>query len=280
MISARWALVGLTLFTPVSMQAANAVRAPSAAAAKPAAKKAAATNKAPAKKPPAKKAAPKRQAAAAPAAVKAEPFVPDVAPSDAVLRVSDWVAQSKDNGPLPYAIIDKNAARLYLFNSKGEMRGDAAILLGIAAGDDASPGVGGKTLAALGPAEKTTPAGRFIAKYGVAAGGVKVLWVDYSTSVAIHPLVKGTKAERRAERLYSPETDDNRISFGCINVPPTFYAQKVRPFFRRKGGVVYILPDTKTMEDVFPRLHVFPFVSRANPAAPAAQEASAPSVQP
>lgn len=275
MISARWAIFGLAFVTPVSVQAANSVRAPSAVAAKPAAKKAAATNKAPAKK-----AAPKKKSPATPAPAATEPFKPDVEPSDDVLRVSDWVSQSQDNGPLPYAIIDKKGARLYLFNAKGEMRGDAAILLGIAVGDDATPGVGGKTLAALGPAEKTTPAGRFIAKYGVAAGGVKVLWVDYSTSVAIHPLVKGTKAERRAERLYSPEIDDNRISFGCINVPPTFYAQKVRPFFRRKGGVVYILPDTRTMEDVFPRLHVFPFVSRANPAAPAAQEASAPSVQP
>ena len=35
--------------------------------------------------------------------------------------------------------------------------------------------------------------------------------------------------------------------------------------FRKKGGVVYILPDTKTLEDVFPRLHVQPFLSHSAP---------------
>ncbi|HEX7783183.1 MAG TPA: hypothetical protein VF509_10290 [Sphingobium sp.] len=269
------------VLTPATVQATNPVRPPAAAKAqagakKPPAKSAAApaahaqnpgpqnpgAQKSAVKKPAAKKPAPKKKAAAKAAPVKAEPFQPDVEPSDAVLRVTDWVTQSNDNGTLPYAIIDKNAARLYLFNAKGEMRGDAAILLGIAVGDDASPGVGGKTLAALGPAEKTTPAGRFIARYGVAAGGVKVLWVDYSTSVAIHPVVKGTKEERRAERLFSPTPDDNRISFGCINVPIPFYTLKVRPMFRKKGGVVYILPDTKPIEEVFPRLHVYPFAGR------------------
>ena len=104
---------------------------------------------------------------------------------------------------------------------------------------------------------KTTPAGRFLAKYGWAAGRQKVLWVDYADSVALHPIPKDAgKSERRGERMLSPTADDNRITFGCINVPSTFYSKTVRPLFQRKGGYVYVLPDTKPIEAVFPRLLV------------------------
>ncbi len=34
--------------------------------------------------------------------------------------------------------------------------------------------------------------------------------------------------------------------------PQAFYNEKVRPAFRRAGGVVYILPDAKPLEAVFP----------------------------
>ena len=117
--------------------------------------------------------------------------------------------------------------------------------------------MGTKNLAEIGPAEKTTPAGRYLAKYGLAAGRQKVLWIDYATSVALHPIPPGsTKKERRRERMLSPGADDNRITFGCVNVPVAFYGKSVRPLFQRKGGIVYILPDTKPIEDVFPRLRV------------------------
>jgi len=172
-------------------------------------------------------------------------------------RVADWIAASRDNGALPYAIIDKNAASLVLFDARGKSLGTVPVLIGIAVGDEASPGVGSKNLAEIGPAEKTTPAGRFLAKYGLAAGRQKVLWVDYATSVALHPIPKGaSKKERRRARMLSPTADDNRITFGCINVPMAFYSKRLDPLFRKKGGYVYVLPDTRPIEDVFPRLRV------------------------
>lgn len=219
--------------------------------------------------------------AAAPArAVASAPARPATAVADdaggterpeGVSRVADWIATSKDNGPLPYIILDKTGAELFLFDATGKSRGRAPVLVGIATGDDATPGVGAKSLAQIGPAERTTPAGRFVARYGVAAGNQRVLWVDYGTSVALHPLVPGTPRERRRQRLLSPTPDDNRITFGCINVPPAFYSRSVRPLFRRKGGVVYILPDTKPLETVFPRLRVQPFLNRATSASPPPQ---------
>lgn len=189
-------------------------------------------------------------------AAAAEPPV-----SDAARRVAQWVASSDDNGEFPYMIIDKQAATVFVFDAKGEAIGEAPVLIGIAEGDEATPGVGAKSLAELGPAEKTTPAGRFVAKYGRSVGRQKVLWIDYATSVALHAVVTGNKKERRRERLLSFTAEDNRITFGCINVPTSFYGKHIEPLFEEDGGVVYVLPDSKPLEEVFPRLLVQPFIN-------------------
>lgn len=182
---------------------------------------------------------------------------PAIVPSEAATRVAAWVAASKDNHALPWAVVDKTNAALFLFDPQGKPLGAVPVLIGIAAGDEASPGVGNKKLADLGPAEKTTPAGRFLAKFGMPVGGQRVLWVDYATSVALHPIPTDVSArERRRERMLSPSPDDNRITFGCINVPKAFYNSLLSRLFRKKGGYVYVLPDTKPLEEVFPRLRV------------------------
>ena len=186
-------------------------------------------------------------------------------PSEGATRVAEWIAASRDNGSAPYIIIDKAAAALFLFDRTGKPIGAVPVLIGVAPGDEATPGVGTKRLAEIGPAERTTPAGRYLARFGVAAGRQRVLWVDYATSVAIHPIPPGNAAERRRERLLSPEIEDNRITFGCINVPRAFYGKSIAPLFRRKGGYVYVLPDTKPLETVFPRLLVQPFLTAASP---------------
>jgi hypothetical protein len=189
--------------------------------------------------------------------------VPAIAPSDAAERVVEWVAASKDNHGLPWAVVDKKNAALFLLDPKGKPLAAVPVLIGIAVGDEASPGVGSKKLADLGPAEKTTPAGRFLAKFGLPVSGERILWVDYATSVALHPIPKDAGArERRRERMLSPAPDDNRITFGCINVPKAFYGT-LSSLFRRKGGYVYVLPDTKPLEEVFPGLLAQPVLVNA-----------------
>jgi hypothetical protein len=84
--------------------------------------------------------------------------------------------------------------------------------------------------------------------------------------VALHPIPKGvSKKERRPQRMLSPTPDDHRITFGCINVPAAFYSKSVRPLFQKKGGYVYVLPDTKPLEVVFPRLRVQDFMNGGAP---------------
>jgi len=177
--------------------------------------------------------------------------------SEEALELARWVIASRDNGELPFIVIDKVAAEVLAYDAEGQLLGFAPALLGIAHGDDATPGIGDRELNEIGPAERTTPAGRFLAQIGPAKGSQKVLWVDFTTSVALHPVITTNPRERRLQRLQSPTPKDNRITFGCINVPPEFYNDVVGPLFAGSGGMVYILPESKFLIEVFPAFHMF-----------------------
>ncbi|CAN7622078.1 L,D-transpeptidase [Phenylobacterium sp. LjRoot225] len=171
---------------------------------------------------------------------------------ETVAQLATWAIASGDNRDLPFVIIDKVAAEVFVFTADGRLAGAAPALLGLAHGDDSAPGVGDRKLSAIPPDERTTPAGRFLAAWGLAPGGGRVLWVDYATAISLHPVVRGSPQERRLQRLTSSSPDDNRITYGCINVPGGFYEKVVRPAFTGVRGVVYILPETRLLEEVFP----------------------------
>lgn len=171
--------------------------------------------------------------------------------SEAVAQMTNWVIASGDNGGLPFIVIDKITGEVVVFDAQGQPLGSAPALLGITPGDESSPGVGDRELSAIKPEDRTTPAGRFVAKFGTARGKRSVFWVDYATSISLHAVVTRNKKERRLERLKSPSPEDNRITYGCINVPASFYATVVRPLFKDTAGVVYILPETKPLKEVF-----------------------------
>ena len=166
-------------------------------------------------------------------------------------KLADWVVDSADNGKLPFMIIDKVQARVFVFDVQGQLRGATAALLGLAIGDHTVPGIGQRKLSSIRPDERTTPAGRFVASLDRDIHGHEVLWVDYDSALSLHRVVTGQPKERRAERLASPSPLDNRISFGCINVPVKFYEQVISPSFTGTNGIVYILPETRTAAQVF-----------------------------
>jgi len=92
-------------------------------------------------------------------------FRGDAAPID-VRRMANWVVASADNGGLPFAIIDKKEADVFVFDSRGQILGLAPVLLGLGVGHDPAPGIGNKPLSAIPPRDRTTPAGRFVAYLG------------------------------------------------------------------------------------------------------------------
>lgn len=185
------------------------------------------------------------------------------APPDTSVQVADWVVASGDNRGLPFMIIDKVAALVLVYSADGEFRGVAPALLGSARGDDSAPGVGDRELSGIPPEERTTPAGRFLAGFGPAVGGKHVLWVDYATAVSLHPVVTASRKEKRLKRLQSPSPEDNRITFGCINVSPAFYKDVVRPAFSGTNGVVYILPEATPLDQALPSFQPRPAVTSA-----------------
>src|SRR5262249_35840003 len=73
-----------------------------------------------------------------------------------------------------------------------------------------------------------------------------VVWVSYDLAVSMHRVRPLVARERRLERLASLTTDDNRISFGCINLPVSFYEDVLSPAVRQYGAIVYVLPEGKT----------------------------------
>ena len=170
--------------------------------------------------------------------------------------MADWVVDAGDNHAadprsLPFVIVDKKDAKVFVFDAQGQLRGAAPALLGLARGDDAVPGIGSRELSDIRAEEKTTPAGRFVAVLGGNMRGEDVLWVDYAGAVSMHRVLTTNPKERRLQRLATPTPLDNRISYGCINIPAAFYENVVRPAFTGTHGIVYVLPETKSAREVF-----------------------------
>ena len=172
-------------------------------------------------------------------------------PSPDVLYTAQWVMDSLDNEGLPFVLVDKNNARVFLFDAKGRMLGASPALIGSARGDTSVPGIGARKLSSIRPDERTTPAGRFVASLDRALNGEDILWVDYDSGVALHRVMSTSPQERRLQRMQSSSPAQHRITYGCINVPVKFYEEVVRAAFEGTSGIVYVLPETRPAREVF-----------------------------
>jgi hypothetical protein len=160
--------------------------------------------------------------------------------------MAQWVMRTKDAGGRPFVVVDKKAARLFLFRANGRLQASTPVLLGAAVGDDSAPGVGEHAQSGSLPfAERTTPAGRFVTQPGRNIHGEPIVWIDYEAALAIHRLRPGRAHDMRAARLAKSEPADRRLSLGCVVVPVKFYLDAIEPVLGRRSGVVYVLPETR-----------------------------------
>jgi transcription elongation GreA/GreB family factor len=170
-------------------------------------------------------------------------------------HVARWILDSSDHRGMPFAIVDKQDARIYVFESSGRLSGASPALLGQARGDQSAPGVGERTQAGDVPvSERTTPSGRFVSEPGRNLDGDHVVWVDYATAFAIHRVREGASRLARQERLASDTPRDNRVSLGCVVVPEAFYSDIVQPLLGRTRAVVYVLPEDRPVSEMFEAL--------------------------
>jgi hypothetical protein len=168
-----------------------------------------------------------------------------------VHHIAEWAVNSGDHKGLPFIVVDKRNAKLAAFDRNGKLIQATPILIGMGVGDTFPPGVMELQMNQIEPWQRITPAGRFFAEEGLNLEGQNVLWVDYDAAIAIHRLPAKETKERRRERIVSPDPAQHRVTFGCINVVPEFYDRVVHPQFRRKGGIVYVLPDSTPLKTVF-----------------------------
>src|SRR6478736_2226480 len=103
----------------------------------------------------------------APLAEGADPAQPY---SEAASELTNWVIASGDNGGLPFIVIDKIVAEVFVFDARGQPLGATPALLGVTPGDESAEGVGDRELSDIKPEDRTTPAGRFVANFGPASG--------------------------------------------------------------------------------------------------------------
>ncbi|MBU1357228.1 MAG: L,D-transpeptidase [Gammaproteobacteria bacterium] len=171
--------------------------------------------------------------------------------SDDASHLLDTILAAHDQQGRPFAIVDKKMARVHVFGGDGSLKASSPVLLGLAEGDDSVPGIGERPMAAIKPEERTTPAGRFEAEPGRNSHGEDIIWVDYDAAVSMHRVRTANKADRRLHRLATPTIADNRISYGCINVPAAFYDAYLRDSLGKANGMVYVLPETRPLDAQF-----------------------------
>lgn len=185
-------------------------------------------------------------AAAGPGGAAAQP------PGSEASEIARWVVDSDDAQGRPFIVVDKKAARLLAFDAGGRLAASTLVLLGAAPGDHSVPGVGDRAQTGdVRPEERTTPAGRFETEPGRNLAGEPVIWLDYEAALAIHRLRPGRSHAVRAARLASSEPGQRRLSLGCVVVPVAFYLDVIEPLLGRRGGVVYVLPETRSAREVF-----------------------------
>jgi hypothetical protein len=165
--------------------------------------------------------------------------------------VEKWIHQKGDDHGRPFVIVDKKAARIYVFGAGGVLVGMSSTLLGQARGDIPVPGAGQKDPSRLLPDERKTPAGRFESTPGRNLHGEAVVWVDYDTGFAIHRVRPGISQMTRTASLATDDPNNKRLSLGCVVVPENFFYGVVLPTLGHGHGLVYVLPEEGPVEAMF-----------------------------
>lgn len=165
--------------------------------------------------------------------------------------IAKQAVASGDSAGKVFVIIDKAAATLSVFDAAGKRLATSPVLVGQAIGDASVPGIGERPLHSIAVHERTTPAGRFESEPGVNLAGESIVWIDYDAAVSMHRLRPSKPNEKRPARMASSTPLDNRITYGCVNVPVAFYERWILPTFGKAAGVVYVLPETRPAKEVF-----------------------------
>ena len=165
--------------------------------------------------------------------------------------VEHWIHEKGDDHGRPFVIVDKKAARIFVFAAGGSLVGASPTILGLSRGDVPVPGAGQKDPSRLLPYERKTPAGRFESIPGKNLHGEPVVWVDYDTGIAIHRVRPGISQMQRDASLATEDPNNKRLSLGCVVVPEDFFYGIVMPTLGHVHATIYVLPEDGPVQAMF-----------------------------
>lgn len=176
-----------------------------------------------------------------------------VAAPVSVQLVADWQARSQHGKP--FIVAHKAGGALYAFDAKGKLIGKAPALYAKGMGDVVSAESAAKSADEMTDADKITPAGAFAGtKIESDSYGSAIQFVEQEKAViAIHRVYLGNPKENRQGRLDSATPADNRVSYGCINVPSQFFDGVLAPNFTGDSRVI-VMPENDNVAQFFPMM--------------------------
>lgn len=144
-----------------------------------------------------------------------------------------------------FMVADKPNGMLHIFKEDGSHALSDPTLYGKDKGDVLA------TTSSLEGGAKITPAGKFtlMSRSSEYAGGQELILVESKDStgyIAVHAADTSTPSEKRLQRLETPTTEDNRISYGCINTKHDTFINQIKPNLSQlDGGMIFVLPDAQ-----------------------------------
>lgn len=151
-----------------------------------------------------------------------------------------------------YYIVDKPTATIYAIDKNGKEISSSPVIIGKAGerantADMSKPKEGEVT---------TTPAGRYdighedINEEDLSLYHGMVLSLYNTDALKIH-ITYPYEYIKRTDALKTKTVADNRISWGCINVPESFWISSVAPY-TENGSTIFITPDYQTTTTLDP----------------------------
>lgn len=165
-----------------------------------------------------------------------------------IFLYNDSVMSSENKTIEPYVIADKPTATVFLFDSQNNIIAKFPALFGQAKGEAPNSADANSDIAGSGA---TTPAGSYKMSLGknMKAQDLnlyhgKIFRIEGTSNLAFHITYPGELAER-TKALKTKTTEDNRMSWGCINISEENFDKYVTPYLSKDNQKLYITPDNQ-----------------------------------
>jgi 5'-deoxynucleotidase YfbR-like HD superfamily hydrolase len=146
-----------------------------------------------------------------------------------------------------YVIVDKPSATLFIIGADKKLIGQMPVLLGQTKGETPNMSDAESDTAV----QATTPSGKYTllrlaGEEDLITYKGKVFSLCGSDALALH-ITYPPEKEKRTEALNTPTPEDNRMSWGCINISEEMWGKYIEGNIEARGAYMFITPDNPIM---------------------------------